>query len=434
MHATKLIFSYSCDGSLHMTNIKAPRFNPSSPDFQENLYTIYQNMRKKAVTRIGKTWVLTRYTDVYRAFKDNSLVSLGIPDDLHGELEKLDFNVSPSLRDLIYGIILFEDGHNHHQHRRALQTVFSGESWNALSEIIYYESHSLLAKSVTNCKFDGIKQLAAPLWKKLFYSWLNLPHELQEVVEQEQSAIRLLLDPSAIDKLGLQRLINAISRLDHAFNQLAHAHINGYDSIFYRNLLKGYGGDENILLKRFSTDCITILLGGSETSEALTGNLLYVLAQSPNLQEDIRCSNLKVKDIVNEVMRFESPLQMTRRKVKTPINYMGHELKVGDNVLLCLGAANRDETVFEEAWKFNPSRKNSQRHLGFGVGAHRCIGQMLAQSQAENLALALCERGMISADGVANWSSSSLILRTLEFLPLKVVPLKTEQYTTNINS
>ena len=108
-----------------MTNIKAPRFNPSSPDFQENLYTIYQNMRKKAVTRIGKTWVLTRYTDVYRAFKDNSLVSLGIPDDLHGELEKLDFNVSPSLRDLIYGIILFEDGHNHHQHRRALQTVFT---------------------------------------------------------------------------------------------------------------------------------------------------------------------------------------------------------------------------------------------------------------------------------------------------------------------
>ncbi|EGR2744436.1 cytochrome P450 [Vibrio parahaemolyticus] len=403
-----------------MTNIKAPRFNPSSPDFQENLYTIYQKMRQhQCATRIGKTWVLTRYQDVSRALKDNALVSSGIPEDLHDEMDKLGFNVNPSLRDFIYGIILFEDGHSHKQHRRVLQAAFSGESWAAFSDMIYQESQSLVAATMTTCQFDGITDLAAPLWKKLFYTWLNLPHELQQIVEQEQNTIRLMLDPSSIDKFGLQRLTNAISRLDQGFNKLARSHRKGYDSIFYRSLLKGYGGDENMLLKRFSTDCITILLGGSETSEALTGNLLYILTQHPKLQEDIRSNRLKVSDMVNEVMRFESPLQMTRRKVITPANYMGREFKVGDNVLLCLGAANRDETVFEDAWKFNPNRKNSQRHLGFGVGTHRCIGQMLAQSQAESLALALC----VKRNYISRWSGQ-LVKPFLDTSDIRVTPPK----------
>lgn len=149
------------------------------------------------------------------------------------------------------------------------------------------------------------------------------------MVEQEKSAIRLLLDPSAIDREGLQRLIVALSRLDDSFRQLAQAHSQGYDSLFYRSLLKGYGGDRDALATRFSTDCVTMLIGGSETSEALTGNLVYMLAQHPELQACVRNNTLRMKDVVSETMRFESPLQMGRRKVVAPVQFLGRELKAG---------------------------------------------------------------------------------------------------------
>jgi cytochrome P450 len=161
-----------------------------------------------------------------------------------------------------------------------------------------------------------------------------------------------------------------------------------------------------------------MLIGGSETSEALTGNLLYMLALHPELQAGVRNNTLRMKEIVSETMRFESPLQMGRRKVAAPVHFR-RELKAGDNVLLCLGSANRDERVFEEASRFIPGRKNAQRQLGFGA-VHQCIGQLLAQFQAENLATALSKRGITALDGEAKWSNRSLILRTLETLPLKI--------------
>lgn len=400
---------------------KALRFNPASPVFQENLHNVYHHMRNhQPVARIGKTWVLTRYQDVYQTLKERAFVSSGIPEDVHSEMEKECFSLSPPIRDLLYGIVLFEDGNVHRAHRQALQALFTGESWAALTQLISDESHTLVAELTTTGTFDGIRQIAAPLWGKLFTAWLNLPEAQQEVVEQEKSAIRLLLDPSAIDREGLQRLIVALSRLDDSFRQLAQAHSQGYDSLFYRSLLKGYGGDRDALATRFSTDCVTMLIGGSETSEALTGNLVYMLAQHPELQARVRNNTLRMKDVVSETMRFESPLQMGRRKVVAPVQFLGRELKAGDNILVCLGSANRDESVFEEAWRFIPGRKNAQRQLGFGAGVHQCIGQLLAQCQAETLAMALCERGTLSLDGEAKWSTRSLILRTLETLPVKI--------------
>ncbi|BBV70084.1 cytochrome P450 [Enterobacter kobei] len=400
---------------------KALRFNPASPVFQENLHNVYHHMRNhQPVARIGKTWVLTRYQDVYQALKERAFVSSGIPEDVHSEMEKECFSLSPPIRDLLYGIVLFEDGNVHRAHRQALQALFTGESWAALTQLISDESHTLVAELTTIGTFDGIRQIAAPLWGKLFTAWLNLPEAQQEVVEQEKNAIRLLLDPSAIDREGLQRLIVALSRLDDSFRQLAQAHSQGYDSLFYRSLLKGYGGDRDALATRFSTDCVTMLIGGSETSEALTGNLVYMLAQHPELQACVRNNTLRMKDVVSETMRFESPLQMGRRKVVAPVQFLGRELKAGDNILVCLGSANRDESVFEEAWRFIPGRKNAQRQLGFGAGVHQCIGQLLAQCQAETLAMALCERGTLSLDGEAKWSTRSLILRTLETLPVKI--------------
>jgi cytochrome P450 len=103
-----------------------------------------------------------------------------------------------------------------------------------------------------------------------------------------------------------------------------------------------------------------------------------------------------MKEIVSETMRFESPLQMGRRKVAAPVHFLGRELKAGDNVLLCLGSANRDERVFEEASRFIPNAATKPGNAPRG------------------------KQRVTALDGEAKWSNRSLILRTLETLPLKI--------------
>ncbi|WP_353620553.1 cytochrome P450 [Enterobacter sp. Cy-643] len=364
--------------------------------------------------------MLTRYQDICQVLKDRTFLSSGIPEDLHAALEKQDLILSPALRSILYGIVLLEDGDVHREHRQALQAVLSGEAWAELSLLVASKATMLIEKLPDERLIDGIGQIAAPLWAELFPAWLNLSAGEQRVVAQEKSAIRLLLDPSGIDSTGLARLLTALSNLDSMFCRLCLKHQTGHDSLFYRSLLKGYGGDTQALAQRFSTDCITMLIGGSETSEALSGNMLFMLAKYPELQAGIRTQSVRIKDVVSETMRFESPLQMARRRVGVPVTLHGRRLLAGDNVLLCLGSANRDETVFEDASRFIPGRKNAQRQLGFGTGAHQCIGQLLAQLQAEHLAALLCARGSFSLDGQAEWSRRSMILRTLNKLPLRM--------------
>lgn len=397
------------------------RFNPASPGFSDRIYADYHYMREHTpVYRLGRTWVLTRYHDVTAAIRNKNFGNTGIPEQLHAEIQLRGLTLSPPLRDLLYGIVLFEEGDIHGVHRGALMKVFQGEHWNALSEKVASEAQTLVQQMSAQTLFDGIQELAASLWDRLFADWLNLSDELQLLIRQEKDAIRLLLDPSTMDIDGLHRLIAALENLDGGFMSLLQAHLTGHESLFFRALKQGYQGNEKLLCQRFSTDCITLLIGGSETSEALTGNLLFILAQNHDIQQQLRDSPSLIRNMIQEVMRYESPLQMVRRTVKVQSELHGRVLRPGDSLLLCLGAANRDEQVFAGADRFLPGRKNARQQIGFGAGAHQCIGQLLAQLQAERITLALLQEGKFQMEGEPCWSQKSIIVRALASLPLRL--------------
>lgn len=117
--------------------------------------------------------MLTCYQDVYQVMKERAFVSSGVSDDVHAALEKESFNLPPLLWDLLHGIVLFEEGSVHRVHHKALQALFIGEPWEALTQLISHESHSVVDALPTARPFDGVRQIAA-LWGKLFTACLNL--------------------------------------------------------------------------------------------------------------------------------------------------------------------------------------------------------------------------------------------------------------------
>ena len=126
-----------------------------------------------------------------------------------------------------------------------------------------------------------------------------------------------------------------------------------------------------------------LLLAGHETTtNLLTNGVRRFLAQH-SIWEELCASPALIPNAVEELLRFDSSVVMWRRKTKAPTRVHNVDLPAEANVLLLIGAANRDPEVFDDPDRFDPRRVNARDHLSFGKGNHLCLGAPLARLEAK---------------------------------------------------
>jgi cytochrome P450 len=125
-----------------------------------------------------------------------------------------------------------------------------------------------------------------------------------------------------------------------------------------------------------------VLLAGHETTTNLIGNALVLLCRDPALQARLRAQPHDIPKFVEEVLRWDPPIQCTMRRASRETEFHGHTSAEGQWVVPMWGAANRDPEVFAEPDVFDIDRPNARNHLGFGHGIHFCVGSELARMEA----------------------------------------------------
>ena len=123
--------------------------------------------------------------------------------------------------------------------------------------------------------------------------------------------------------------------------------------------------------------CIMLLFGGHETTRNLIGNGMYTLLRHPNEAAELRENPELIRSAVEELLRYESPVQYTGRSALEDVEICGVRLRRGEPLMFLNAAANRDPQRFENPDRLNLKRTNNP-HLAFGAGAHFCIGNQLA--------------------------------------------------------
>ena len=133
---------------------------------------------------------------------------------------------------------------------------------------------------------------------------------------------------------------------------------------------------------------------------------------------DVRENPALIRSAVEELLRYESPVQYTARMAKVELEICGVRLRPGEPILFMLGAANRDAAQFGEPDRLDLKRV-SNPHLAFGAGAHFCIGNQLARLEGQVAILKLVQRfpRMRFAQQRAEWTPN-LVLRGLKALPV----------------
>ena len=163
-----------------------------------------------------------------------------------------------------------------------------------------------------------------------------------------------------------------------------------------------------------------LMIAGNETTTNLIGNGMLALVRNREQIQRLREEPELVRDAVNEMLRFDSPVQTDFRIAKADVTLRGRLIKTGDGVILLTGSANRDEAAFENPDTFDITRKGP-RHASFGHGVHQCIGAELARMEASAIFTeALRTLGTIELTAREPYYRRSTVIRGLASLPLHV--------------
>lgn len=163
--------------------------------------------------------------------------------------------------------------------------------------------------------------------------------------------------------------------------------------------------------------CTALVFGGHETTVNLLGNGLLALLRHPEQLAALRAAPERIGGAVEELLRYDCPGQFISRTARVDFAWRGAAIRAGDNVLACLGAANRDPAAFADPDRLDLTRRPNP-HLAFGLGAHFCPGAQLSRIEARAAIPALLNRFPSLRLAAPPVRRPTAVLRGLERLPV----------------
>jgi cytochrome P450 len=279
------------------------------------------------------------------------------------------------------------DGPEHAVYRRLLEPLFAPTKMDALVPLMVARMNELIDEIVDDGRCDYVASIAARFPSYTFLGMLGMPlGDFDDLVDMKDGIMhphRTTSDPVEIVQIqaaAAQRIYDyydaalddrSRSPKDDLLTELLHVSIDG------RSLVREEALDI----------CFNLMMAGLDTVTGALGCCMAYVAQHPEHRRQIVDDPSIVPDAVEELMRWESPVNGIFRRAATDGELLGCPVRRGDAVNATLGAANIDPIEFPEPFTVDFSRRPN-RHLAFGKGMHRCLGSHLARRQ---LRVALAE-------------------------------------------
>ncbi len=284
--------------------------------------------------------------------------------------------------------MLNQDPPDHTRLRRLVNEGFTHKFVQSLEPRIEAICTKLL-DDVGSREFDVVQALAKPLPAIVIAEMLGVP---ERDYEQFQRCSADLLAITRFDSPELMRRAGvATEEMDDYFAGLAQEKRDNPGDDLISELVRLESEEDRLTLPELYSLCILILVAGHETTTRLIGTGLMLLLKHPAQLAVLREDLSLLPNAIEEMLRYEPPLQFTPRLVKKSFDFKGHQLQTGQATLLSIAAANRDPLANDDPHTFNILREEV-RHVTFGYGPHLCLGMSLARLEARVVFSALLER------------------------------------------
>ena len=315
----------------------------------------------------GGAWVCGQYRHCLNLLRDVRLSSGGAsPDETDLDRRLADW-------------MLFRDGAEHRRIRHALYLALTPAAAAAFEERISKVVAGVVDRFAESGGGEFIREVAWPLPCLVIADLLGTEESShQSLLEWTQQIADYLRARPTTPEL-MQTANSALSQTQALFRELAdRRRTSPADDILSRIAV-----DSALDTEELSLQCAQLMFGGHETTRNLLAEGVFTLLQHPEDLQALRddCEGL-IRSTVEEIARFETPARFVARTAREDMEYGGVRIQAGQNVLVCLGAENRDPAHFPNPDHFD-IRRTDNPHLAFGAGQHVCIGSHIARTLAQ---------------------------------------------------
>ncbi len=391
-------------------------FNPLLPEFHANPYPFYHQLCEKAPVHQSPLgfWVLTRYDDVVMSLRDPRFGRDGFEPLLaamygqEGEEGRLPRSM------------LFRDPPDHTRLRTLVNKAFTPRVIEGMRSHIQNIVDRLLDRVQDARAMDVIADLAYPLPVTVICEMLGVPPGDHSAIRGWSSDIARSLD--AIGFLADQEIVERGAAARRALGEYFRRLLPGRRQRPQTDLLslliaveeQGDKLNEGELLAM----CVLLFIAGHETTVNLIGNGVLALLRHPDEFKKLRDDPALIPSAIEELLRFDSPVQRTARITNTDVEIQSRHIPKGSMVVAAIGAANRDPSQFPDPDRLDLARGDN-RHVAFGFGIHFCLGAPLARVEGQIALGTLLRRmpGLALQTETPKWRESST-LRGLKTLPV----------------
>jgi cytochrome P450 len=392
-------------------------FNPFDPEFRIDPYPTYRRMLEEAPvyeSPLGGV-VLSRHADCESVLRDHRRWSADVRNATQSGFEP-----DMELFDNLERPFLFMDPPDHTRLRRLVNTAFTPRVVEELRPRIQTIVSDLIDAAAEKGSIEIIEDLAYPLPVMVISEMLGVPAESHLQFREWSAELAASLDPQPMaSPETVERQRQAIVALDDLFRGLIEERRAKPEDDLLTALVQAEEEGDKLTEGELLATCRLILIAGHETTVNLIANGVLQLLRHPDELERFRQDWSLAPSVVEEVLRFDPPVQLTGRIALEEMQFGAVKVPKGHSAICLIGAANRDPERFPEPQRFDVTR-GDDRHLSFGFGIHYCLGAPLARLEGQIALRTLFQRLEEPALGsVGQEYKPNLVLRGMASLPVE---------------
>ena len=323
-----------------------------------------------AKSEFGAYWSITKYNDIMAVDTNHDVFSSDREITIFDEVK--DGTELP--------MFIAMDPPKHDAQRKVVSPIVSPANLARMESLIRERAGKILDELPVGETFDWVDKVSIELTTQMLATLFDFPFEDRRKLTYWSDVVTTVPGPGRLVETPEEQLSVVFECLDY-FIKLWNERVNAEPGMDLISMLAHSDATRNMGPMEYLGNVILLIVGGNDTTRnTITGSVL-ALNQNPEQYQKLREHPELIPSMVSETIRWQTPLAHMRRTAKRDIELGGKQIKKGDKVVMWYVSGNRDDTAIENPNAYIIDRQHPRRHISFGFGIHRCVGNRLAEMQ-----------------------------------------------------
>ncbi|HEV2651238.1 MAG TPA: cytochrome P450 [Rhizomicrobium sp.] len=356
--------------------------NPAQPErFQQNtIWPYFERLRNEdpvhytADSLFGPYWSITKYNDIMAIDTNHAVFS---SEATMGGITLVGNQGDPDPLPMFIAM----DPPKHDVQRKTVNPVVSPANLETLGPIIRERAAGILDSLPIGEEFDWVDKVSKELTTMTLATLFDFPWEDRRKLTYWSDVVTAVPGHGIVDseehKLGILMEYHAY------FTELWNQRVNAPPAGDLISMLAHGEATRNMSPREYFGNVVLLTVGGNDTTRNTISGSVLALNKNPDQYQKLRDNPGLISSMVSETIRWQTPLAYMRRTALRDYEFQGKKIREGDKVAMWYVSGNRDDSVITRPNDYLIDRENPRRHISFGFGIHRCVGNRLAELQLQ---------------------------------------------------